>query len=183
MCNDGTKRIYIFHRMVKQALKSSSQVTLICFAEFTLFLLTGLQGLAFWLTTNRTLWWPKCGVNFYIRNHASISKLLYQSMPSQALQIKGKISEIKKAIKWLQKVRALGWESTGYAWNEYCQNYQAGHIALLFPHVSPARCCVMSTAWVNPHRNLLKWKTDSAWATVNAVLSLEIRMGLWPGWG
>lgn len=27
----------------------------------------------------------------------------------------------------------------------------------------------MSTAWVNPHRNLLKWKTDSPWATVNTT--------------
>ena len=139
MCNDFTKGIYIFHRMVKQAVKSSSQVILICFAKFTFFLLIEPQDHAFWLTTNRTLWRPECGVNFYIQNHASISKLLYQFIPSPALQIQGKMSEIKKAIKWLQKVRDLGWESTGYAWNEYCQNYQAGHIALAVSSHEPSK--------------------------------------------
>lgn len=139
MCNDCTKGIYIFHRMVKQALKSSSHVILICFAKFTFFPLLRPWDHAFWLTISRTLWGPKCGVNSYIQNHANISKPLYQFMPSQALQIKGKMSEIKKAMKRLQKVRDLGWESTGYAWNEYCQNYQAGHIALAVSSHEPSK--------------------------------------------
>ena len=57
---------------------------------------------------------------------------------------------------------------------------------LLPPYMSPARCCFMSTAWVNSHRRLLTWKTDDAqttWALLHTIFSLELRMGLWPSWG
>ena len=57
---------------------------------------------------------------------------------------------------------------------------------LLFPYMSPARCCFMSIAWVNSHRRLLTWKTDNVqttWALLHTVFSLEMRMGLWPSWG
>lgn len=62
---------------------------------------------------------------------------------------------------------------------------------LLFPHASPARCCIISTAWLNPHRNLLKWKTDSAWAAASSASHCSLpgnesgtvaRMGV-KGWG
>lgn len=36
---------------------------------------------------------------------------------------------------------------------------------LLFPYMSPARCCFMSIAWVNSHRRLLTWKTDNVQTT------------------
>lgn len=53
---------------------------------------------------------------------------------------------------------------------------------LLFPHMSPARCCFMSTAWVNSHRDLLQWETvhRPQWAALHIVLSMDVRMGLWP---
>ena len=52
---------------------------------------------------------------------------------------KVKMSEIKKVITWLQKVRDLAGEATGYAWNEYCQNYWAGHIALAVSLHEPSK--------------------------------------------
>lgn len=99
------------------------------FYWFTFFLPVGLWGHAFWLTNSGTLWEPQCGVHFYIQN-PTFPNLFTKGCLHKPFRYKIKLSELKKAIKWPQWVKDLGWESTWYAWRVYCLNYQAGHITL-----------------------------------------------------
>lgn len=168
--------------MVKQALKSSGQVILICFAECI-----GLQDHAFWLTTNRTLLGPKYGVNFHIQNHASISKLLYQCTSSWALQIKGGNVWDQESYKLTTKGQGpwlgihgvwMEWvlpELSNWTYHSCCflTRVQQG-AALCQPHDStPTGICSNGKQIVHGPQQVL----------LHTVLSLEMRVGLWPGWG
>lgn len=80
----------------------------------------------------------------------------------------------------------LAGESMGYAWNEYCRNYQAGHIALAVSSHESSKVLLyvngMSTpTGVSSHGKQIVYMPQ--WALLHIVLSLEMRMelGQW-GW-
>lgn len=136
----------------------------------------------FLVVNNRTLWEPPYGVNFYIQTPASVSKLLYQWMPSQALQIKHKNIWDQESYKmttagqrpWLEihRIRTEG----------VLSELSVGHITLAVSSHEPNKVLL----YVNCMSQLPQESApmgNSAQDMASIVLSLQVTMGLWPGWG
>ena len=136
----------------------------------------------FLVVSNGMLWEPPYGVNFYIQNSASISKLLHQWMPSQALQIKDRNIWDQESYKMTTVGQRPWLEIHTICTEGVLSELSAGHIILAVSSHEPSKVLL----YVNCLSQLPQESApvgNSAQAMVSIVLSLQVTTGLWPGWG
>lgn len=135
----------------------------------------------FLVVNNGMLWEPAYGVNFYIQNPASISKLLHQWMPSQAPQIKDKNIWDQESYKMTTAGQRPWLEIHRICMEGVLSELSVGHITLAVSSHEPSKVLL----YVNCMSQLPQESApmgNSAQATVSIVFSLQVTMGLWPGW-